>query len=143
MKKTYLIPLLAVLVAAIPLVVWATSGQRSYQGTGQISVGGVGTIHLEGTGNVELAGNGTLSVSKNAHVKITGEGEKTVQGNAITYTGFNGSAQVWGANIIIDVSGEISDLTARGTGQARLEGDGSVRVKKIQTNLTNEPLLVE
>ena len=138
MKKALFSFALALVIVGTPLLALAASGQKAYQGTGQISVGGIGSIHLEGTGNVDVDGNGTLSVSRNARVEITGEGEKSVQGDVITYTGFNGSARIWGANIIVDVSGEIEDLTARGTGLAKLEGDGSVKVKKITTSLANK-----
>lgn len=138
MRKILFVLILGLIIVGTPLVTLAASGQKTYKGTGQLIASGVGTIHLEGSGNVDVKGNGTLTVSKNAQVKIKGIGTKTVQGDVVTYTGFNGSARIWGANIIIDVSGKIKNLTAKGSGEVRLEGDGSVKVKKVTANISNK-----
>lgn len=141
MKKTLLALTLGLIIVGTPLIALAASGQKTYKGNGKLIASGVGTIHLEGSGNVNVKGDGTLTVSKNAQVKIKGQGIKTVQGDVVTYTGFNGSARIWGANIIIDVSGKIDNLTAKGSGKVMLEGDGTVKVVSLKKRIASEPLL--
>lgn len=113
-----------------------------------VELGGTGTLHAEGSGVATIIGNGqiwaggcsgpgtgcTLAVHDNANpgenpvVRIQGYGWMQQYGDWYIYHGFDGSALVAGEDITVRLAGHHISLTASGTGQATLRGQGTYSV---------------
>lgn len=128
MKKAF--ALLGVVTVLLPSFAFAATGKRVYEGNGTVSGKGFGMVSFVGNGQIKVEGSGTLVVNKSANVKIKGTGERAVTGDVVTYTGFNGTAEVRGKDVKGSLSGDVKNFKASGKGTLTLEGDGKVSARK-------------
>lgn len=106
----------------------------------EVIVAGTGTLTAQGTGKAVLRMEGCLNVSFDGKLKIVDrDGDADIQVNGsgplivrtrgdaqvYIYRGFNGEATVTGGDFSAKMIGKNINLTATGTGIAKLRGDGS------------------
>ncbi|MBC8099839.1 MAG: hypothetical protein H7Y11_10380 [Armatimonadetes bacterium] len=114
------------LLAVLPAAVFAAEGTLTAQGDGRAVVRGSGEVSA-------ITGTGKLVVKDfnltDAVINVTCDGivtEVTVNGNTRKYVcrgSYTGS--ISGANVKVKAVGTEIDLTATGTGIARLRGEGT------------------
>jgi hypothetical protein len=106
----------------------------------EVIVAGTGTLNAQGTGKASLRMEGNLRVTFDGKLKIIdrdGDADIQVNGDGLLivrtrgdaqvyiYRGFNGEANVQGGDFSAKMIGRDIDLTATGTGIAKLRGDGT------------------
>lgn len=118
--------LMGVTALLLPMLVLAGTGRETYEGRGRVKGVGMGSVYFKGTGGLKVTGTGTLTVSDNAKVVITGKGEKVIEDDVVTYTGFEGKAVVRGSDIEGSLAGNVKSFESNGKGKVIVEGDGKV-----------------
>ncbi len=84
-----------------------------------------------GSGTVRVSGKGSLTVQNvsNLQVKMDGTwGEMQKHPDGATYTHFEGSMECIGIGAHIEIRGWNLELSAKGSGKARFQGEGTVQV---------------
>lgn len=113
-----------------------TSEEALVRGAGVLIAQGDGIAILGGRGVVDLSGNGLLWVrdlTGNATIQVTGYGErKEFNDGWVQYSGFDGTAHIEGARIIVVIAGVDVDLEAQGYGRAILWGHGTCELNGEQ-----------
>lgn len=99
-------------------------------GSGTVTASGSGTALLTGSGTVEVGeGAGIIWVRGDADIQMDGRGRRTtLPDGTVRITGWPGTVTISGTDIQVRVIGEAIELTASGTGTARLVGVGTYTV---------------
>jgi len=101
-------------------------------GTGSLEASGSGTALTHGSLDLALScDDGTLMVRDRAgdmEIEVTGNGVKDQSDRWTMYHGFDGTADITGSDVSVALVGSGIELTATGTGQAILVGDGIYQV---------------
>jgi len=128
MKKRILILVAVALVATFGFALAAEAGGFDIEGTGILTAQGDGLAFLHGGGKIDLSGAGTLwirDIAGDATIEVEGGEYKEFPDGWIQYGRFEGTAHIEGSKISVLMVGVDIELTASGTGYARLRGHGT------------------
>lgn len=88
-------------------------------------------FRASGSGSVRASGKGSLTIQNASGLQIKVEGtwgEMQKHPDGVTYTHFEGSVECIGIGADIEIRGWNLELSAKGNGKARFQGEGTTRV---------------
>lgn len=123
-------------LTAVALIVGAGSAAPASAATGADSGSGAGTLTAHGRGFARFVGDGHIVINGAGALLIrpsdgddtwtvNGKGTKRVTPSGdIVFTGFKGTAEITGTNVIVSLDGVNIDLNVEGSGKYTLRGRG-------------------